>query len=78
MVNKHKSASARCLQYRGVCAFPEESNVEDRSLIYAFPFLFGVASLHINVWSIRIHMYARQYMCALRYVFANNYCVDVQ
>jgi len=38
---------------------------------FAFP--FGIASLQINIWSIRIRMYAREFLCALRYVFANNY-----
>ena len=38
---------------------------------FAFP--FGIASLQINIWGIRIHMYAREFLCALCYVFANNY-----
>jgi len=35
-----------------------------------FAFLFGIASLQINIWSI---CNAREFLCALHYVFANNY-----
>jgi len=58
-----------------------ESNVEDRS-VFRFPFLFGIASLQINIWSIRIHMYVCTwvFVCITLRVckYANNYCLGMQ